>query len=67
MFAMINMFMGCDLLSFKYFKTIVNSYHHAACRPRPVVICFHLSIFEPLETVIGQISRSNYKLWSAFI
>lgn len=58
--------MGCDLLSFKYFKTIVNSYHHAACRPRPVVICFHLSIFEPLETVDSTLVTGIQHIISSF-
>ena len=32
-----------------------------------VVICFHFSIFEPLETTIWQGSTGTSKLWFAFI
>ena len=42
---------GCGLLSFKYLWTIGNSWRTKANYVEQVVVCFHLSIFEPLETV----------------
>ena len=42
---------GCGLLSFKYLWTIGNSAAPAKSKSTRVVVCFHLSIFEPLETV----------------
>ena len=41
----------CGLLSFKYLWTIGNSLFFPDNEPDQVVVCFHLSIFEPLETV----------------
>ena len=37
------------------------------CEVRPsVVICFQISIFEPLNTAIGQLRITLLKLWFAF-
>ena len=36
-------------------------------RKQKVVICFHFSIFEPLETARKNNYKSNYMLWFAFI
>ena len=32
-----------------------------------VVICFHFSIFEPLETAVTSLSHDPFRLWFAFI
>ena len=58
---------GCGLLSFKYLWTIGNSIFFIIQEHIAVVVCFHLSIFEPLETVY--LAKLNYypMLWSAFI
>ena len=58
---------GCDLLSFFYLWTIGNSLSLAQAFYQCVVICFHFSIFEPLETArIALIYLLNL-LWFAFI
>ena len=36
------------------------------CNSQSVVICFQISIFEPLETTITAIRMKKYKLWFAF-
>ena len=57
----------CDLLSFSYLWTIGNSPYHQGRYPLLVVICFHFSIFEPLETVFLLYDTSFVLLWFAFI
>ena len=58
---------GCDLLSFFYLWTIGNSKISLPGVVYCVVICFHFSIFEPLETVLGTFSQTVCELWFAFI
>ena len=58
---------SCDLLSFLYLWTIGNSQNGYLAFINLVVICFHFSIFEPLETVFcwGRVKART--LWFAFI
>ena len=58
---------SCDLLSFCYLWTIGNSFFLFIVDIRFVVICFHFSIFEPLETVLSSEWTAFTKLWFAFI
>ena len=57
----------CDLLSFAYLWTIGNSKPSASYSLTAVVICFHFSIFEPLETAFLWASILGTMLWFAFI
>ena len=57
----------CDLLSFAYLWTIGNSKPSASYSLTAVVICFHFSIFEPLETAKRFQINSITRLWFAFI
>ena len=57
----------CDLLSFAYLWTIGNSKPSASYSLTAVVICFHFSIFEPLETAFPFIVYCVILLWFAFI
>ena len=57
----------CDLLSFAYLWTIGNSKPSASYSLTAVVICFHFSIFEPLETAQKLVTLVVVLLWFAFI
>ena len=57
----------CDLLSFYYLcRTGNNSVRMAPCM-RPVVICFHFTIFVVLETTEAVLAAREQALWFAFI
>ena len=51
------------LVSLNHWKQYYFSYHYST----NVVICFHFSIFEPLETVKNTSVLSKRLLWFAFI
>ena len=51
------------LVSLNHWKQLQNKEHSS----RYVVICFHFSIFEPLETATCNELRGVKKLWFAFI
>ena len=57
----------CDLLSFIYLWTIGNSSPPCSNWNPAVVICFHFSIFEPLETAKTLYLSFLLPLWFAFI
>ena len=58
---------GCDLLSFYYLCRTGNNMAGGAQRSRPVVICFHFTIFVVLETTSHTIKNFMTTLWFAFI
>ena len=51
------------LVSLNHWKQLSSSAQYGI----GVVICFHFSIFEPLETAIENMSDEEYMLWFAFI
>ena len=58
--------LGCDLLSNLYLWTIGNNSYMAYVMDEYVVICFQISIFEPLETTWGWFVCCTGMLWFAF-
>ena len=58
--------LSCDLLSNLYLWTIGNSFHFRTDSAWPVVICFQICTFEPLETAKEEQLWERILLWFAF-